>query len=51
MKVISRILVGLIAFFVLTFIVYYFHLDDKLIRKLYVIMGERFDEMERDVRI
>ncbi len=51
MKILIGILAFFVIFFVLTFTIYFFHLDDKLIRKLYDVMSERFDNMERDRRL
>lgn len=52
MKIISNLFKFLFIFFVVTFIIYWFHLDDKLIRGTYTkYMEEYFNNMERDVRL
>ncbi len=39
------------AFFVITFTIYYFNLDQKLLIKLYKKMTKRFDSMDRDRKL
>ncbi len=46
------LLIGAVfALFVLTFIVYFFNLDMKLIRKVYDFLGKHYDTMKRDKKL
>jgi uncharacterized membrane protein SpoIIM required for sporulation len=46
------VILGVIAgFFVLTFIVYWFNLDMKLIRKVYDALQKHYDKMKRDRKL
>ena len=43
------ILLGIVSgFFVITFAIYYFNLDMKLVRILYDLLGKHYDAMKRD---
>ena len=48
MEIILIILGVILALFVLTFIIYFFNLDMKLIRKVYDLLGKHYDSMKRD---
>ncbi len=41
----------LVIFFIVTFIIYFYNLDIKLLHKLYDLMAKRFDNMERDRKL
>lgn len=41
----------IVGFVVLTFIVYWFNLDMKLIRKVYDALQKHYDNMKRDKRL
>jgi uncharacterized membrane protein SpoIIM required for sporulation len=46
------VILGVISgFFVLTFIVYWFNLDMKLIRKVYDALQKHYDKMKRDRKL
>ena len=49
MDVLLMILLSL--FFVLTFGIYYFNLDMKLVRRLYDLLGRHYDTMKRDKKL
>lgn len=51
MEILSIIGIILLVFFGLTFIIYTFNLDMKLIWALSPIMTKHYDEMERDKRL
>lgn len=51
MEVIFIIIGVLLALFVLTFIIYFFNLDMKLIRKVYDLLGKHYDTMKRDKKL
>ena len=41
----------IIGFFILTFAVYWFNLDMKLIRKVYDALQKHYDKMKRDRKL
>ena len=45
------ILVIIAALFVLTFGIYYFNLDMKLVRKVYDLLGKHYDNLEKDRKL
>lgn len=46
------ILLGIVSgFFVITFAIYYFNLDMKLVRILYDLLGKHYDTMKRDKKL
>ena len=46
------ILLGIVSgFFVITFAIYYFNLDMKLVRVLYDLLGKHYDTMKRDKKL
>ena len=51
MDVILVILAVLIGFFVVTFTIYYFNLDMKLVRVLYDLLGKHYDTMKKDKKL
>ena len=51
MDVILVILAVLLGFFVVTFAIYYFNLDMKLVRGLYDLLGKHYDTMKRDKKL
>ena len=51
MNVLLIILGVLLSFFVITFIIYYFNLDMKLVRVLYDLLGKHYDTMKRDKKL
>ena len=51
MNVLLIILAVLFALFVLTFAIYWFNLDMKLVRKVYDILQKHYDKMKRDKKL
>ncbi len=51
LKVLIIILIVLAALFVLTFGIYFFNLDMKLIRKIYELLGKHYDNIEKDRKL
>jgi len=51
MDVLLTILCTALGFFVVTFTIYYFNLDMKLIRVLYDLLGKHYDTMKRDKKL
>ena len=51
MNVLLIILSVLLGFFVITFTIYYFNLDMKLVRVLYDLLGKHYDTMKRDKKL
>ena len=51
MNVLLIILAVLLGFFVITFTIYYFNLDMKLVRVLYDLLGKHYDTMKRDKKL
>ncbi|MBR2868511.1 MAG: hypothetical protein IKB88_05560 [Clostridia bacterium] len=51
MEVVLIILGVLLALFVITFVIYFFNLDMKLIRKVYDFLGKHYDTMKRDKKL
>ena len=51
MDIVLIILGVILALFVLTFIIYFFNLDMKLIRKVYDLLGKHYDTMKRDKKL
>lgn len=50
-KVISKIIAVLIALFGLTFTVYWFNLDMKLVNKIYFALQKHYDNLKRDKKL
>jgi hypothetical protein len=51
MEIILIILGVILALFVITFTIYFFNLDMKLIRKIYDLLGKHYDTMKRDKKL
>lgn len=51
MDIIFIILGVIVGFFVLTFLIYWFNLDMKLIRKVYDLLQKHYDKMKRDKKL
>ena len=51
MDVLLIILGVVLGFFVITFTIYYFNLDMKLVRVLYDLLGKHYDTMKRDKKL
>ncbi|MBQ4338027.1 MAG: hypothetical protein IJC37_01220 [Clostridia bacterium] len=51
MNVVLIILGVILALFVITFTVYFFNLDMKLIRKVYDWLQKHYDNMKRDKKL
>ena len=51
MDVLMIILSVVLGFFVITFAIYYFNLDMKLVRRLYDLLGKHYDTMKRDKKL
>ena len=51
MKALIIILIVLAALFVLTFCIYFFNLDMKLVRKIYDPLGKHYDLLEKDKKL
>jgi len=51
MIVLWIILGVILAFFAITFTIYFFNLDMKLVRKIYDFLGKHYDTMKRDKKL
>jgi hypothetical protein len=51
MDMLLMILGALLGFFAVTFAIYYFNLDMKLVRMLYDLLGKHYDAMKRDKKL
>lgn len=51
MKIILIILAVILCLFVVTFAIYWFNLDMKLIRKVYDFLQKHYDKMKRDKKL
>ena len=51
MEIILIIIGVILAFFVITFTVYFLNLDMKLVRKVYDLLGKHYDTMGKDKRL
>lgn len=51
MEVVLIILAVILALFVVTFAIYFFNLDMKLVRKIYVWLQKHYDNMKRDKKL
>ena len=51
MEVLFIILGVILALFVITFAIYWFNLDMKLIRKVYDLLGKHYDKMKKDKKL
>ena len=51
MDIILIILAVSVALFLVTFAIYWFNLDMKLVRKVYDLLGKHYDNMKRDKKL
>ena len=51
MDVFLIILAVIVVLFLLTFAIYWFNLDMKLVRKVYDLLGKHYDNMKRDKKL
>lgn len=51
LKVILIILIVLVILFAVTFVIYFFNLDMKLVRKIYDALGKHYDNIEKDRKL
>ena len=51
MDIILIILAVIVGLFLLTFAIYWFNLDMKLVRKAYDLLGKHYDNMKRDKKL
>ena len=51
MEIFLIILAVVFALFLVTFAIYWFNLDMKLIRKVYDLLGKHYDNMKRDKKL
>lgn len=51
MDILLIILGVVLGFFVITFAIYYFNLDMKLVRVLYDLLGKHYDTMKKDKKL
>ncbi len=51
MNILFIILAVIAAFFVVTFLIYWFNLDMKLVRKVYDALQKHYDNMKRDKKL
>ena len=51
MEIFLIILAVIFALFILTFAIYWFNLDMKLVRKVYDLLGKHYDNMKRDKKL
>ncbi len=50
-KALIIILIVIAVLFVLTFGIYYFNLDMKLVRRIYDMLGKHYDNIEKDRKL
>lgn len=51
MGAIITVLGVILGFFAVTFTVYFFNLDMKLVRKIYELLGKHYDTMKKDKKL
>ncbi len=51
MDIFLIILAVIVGLFLLTFGIYWFNLDMKLVRKVYDLLGKHYDNMKRDKKL
>ena len=51
MDIVLIVLAVILAFFVVTFAIYWFNLDMKLVRKVYDLLQKHYDNMKRDKKL
>ena len=50
-KIISKIIAVVLALFGVTFTIYWFNLDMKLVNKIYFLLQKHYDNMKRDKKL
>ena len=50
-KIISKIIAVIFALFGVTFTIYWFNLDMKLVNKIYFLLQKHYDNMKRDKKL
>lgn len=50
-KTISKIIAVILALFGVTFTIYWFNLDMKLVNKIYFLLQKHYDNMKRDKKL
>ena len=50
-KILTKILAVILALFGVTFTVYWFNLDMKLVNKIYFLLQKHYDNMKRDKKL
>lgn len=51
LKALLIILIVILVLFALTFTIYFFNLDMKLVRKIYDAMGKHYDNIKKDKKL
>ena len=51
MKFVKTLLALIVGFFAVTFAIYWFNLDMKLIKKVYFALQKHYDSMKRDRKL
>lgn len=51
LKAILIILIVILVLFALTFTIYFFNLDMKLVRKIYDALGKHYDNIKKDRKL
>ena len=51
MKVLIILAIVILAFFIVTFGIYWFNLDTKLVKAIFPVMTRHYDNMERDRKL
>ncbi len=51
MEIILIVLAVILVFFLLTFAIYWFNLDMKLVRRVYDLLQKHYDKMKRDKKL
>ncbi|MCH5321694.1 MAG: hypothetical protein J1E36_08000 [Eubacterium sp.] len=51
LKALIIVLIVIVALFVVTFGIYFFNLDMKLVRKVYDMLGKHYDNIEKDRKL
>ena len=50
-SLLKKLVLVLLSLFVVTFVVYFFNLDMKLVRVIYDALGKHYDKQEKDRRL
>ena len=50
-KIISKIIAAILALFGVTFTIYWFNLDMKLVNKIYFLLQKHYDNMKREKKL